>query len=165
MPATRINSPKQTKASRENGSKSKGPKSKAGKSTSSQNAIRERLFARKIVIEALGEFQEDFDQVKNQLFETLRPSNTLEQMLVMDFAENWWRRERIRRAEAIELRNRYETAELRKKLDVEVQVEVLAERLFLLVAQYEAASPGRDRLEIVQELEEIRQQLSATSHG
>ena len=59
----------------------------------------------------------------------------------MDFVENWWRRERIRRAEAIELRNRYETATLRARLDAEEQVQGLKEDLLLLIAPFSA--PGQ----------------------
>lgn len=159
------NSSKKAKASQKNGSKSKGPKTEEGKTQSSQNAIQDGLFARQVVIERLGEREKDFDELKKQLFATLQPLNTLEQMLVMDFAENWWRRERIRRAEAIELRNRYETARLRRKLDAAAQVEELNERLLLAISRYEAAVPGKDRIEVREELEEIRQQLNSTTAG
>src|SRR3954469_19777942 len=104
--AKRASSPKQSEASRANGSKSKGPKSVAGKSKVAQNATREGLFSRQVVIEQLGEKQSDFDDLKEQLWDSLQPTNALEEMLVQDFLENWWRRERIRRAETAELRTR-----------------------------------------------------------
>ena len=78
----RVNSPKQTKASRANGSKSEGPKSPAGKKKASQNAIQHGVFSRQIVIEALGESKADFESTQKLLREYFQPSNNLEEMLV-----------------------------------------------------------------------------------
>src|SRR5947199_173314 len=69
----RATSRKQSEASRANGSKSKGPKSVAGKSKVAQNATREGLFSRQVVIEQLGEKQKDFDDLKKQLWDSLQP--------------------------------------------------------------------------------------------
>ena len=102
------NSPKQTKASRENGAKSKGPKSKTGKSKAAQNSVKDGVFSRGVVIERLGEKREDLESVKKWFWDFFQPSNSVEQMLVSDFVENWWRRERVRREEEPELQNRLE---------------------------------------------------------
>jgi hypothetical protein len=98
--------PKQAEASRAKGSKSKGPKSVAGKSKVAQNATRDGLFSRQVVIEQLGEKEADFENVKRRMRDVLQPTNAVEEMLVQDFIENWWGRERIRSAEATELRTR-----------------------------------------------------------
>jgi hypothetical protein len=124
----RVNSPKQTKASRANGSKSKGPKSQAGKSKAAQNAIQDGVFARQIVIEQLGEKQAEFEKTKKLLWDFFQSSNTVEEMLVSDYVENWWRRERIRRSEAIELRNRLAALNLRSQFEAEDKVEALGAR-------------------------------------
>jgi hypothetical protein len=58
----RVNSPKQAKASRENGAKSRDPKSQAATSKSAQNAIHGGIFSRQVVVEQLGEKQADFDE-------------------------------------------------------------------------------------------------------
>jgi hypothetical protein len=47
-------------------------------------------------------------------------------MLVSDYVENWWRRQRIRRSEAIELRNRLAALNLGRKFEDEDRVEELA---------------------------------------
>jgi hypothetical protein len=83
----RVNSPKQTKASRANGSKSKGPNSKAGKSKAAQNAIQDGVFARQVVIEQLGEKQAQFEQTKKLLWDFFQPSNTVVELTTTDRKE------------------------------------------------------------------------------
>jgi hypothetical protein len=164
----RFSSPKQSEASRANGSKSKGPKSVAGKSKVAQNATREGLFSRQVVIEQLGEKQSDFDDIKEQLWDVLQPTNALEEMLVQDFLENWWRRERIRRAETAELRTRAGFLDLRTMLNDKDQVEKLRFRFLVLYGEYAkivASSVPTDVGEIMAELEEVRQELIATAKG
>jgi len=126
------NSPKQTKASRENGAKSKGPKSKTGKSKAAQNSVKDGVFSRGVVIERLGEKREDLESVKEWLWDFFQPSNSVEQMLVSDFVENWWRRERVRREEELELQNRLELFQLEDDLRRSDKVERLRLRFAVL---------------------------------
>jgi hypothetical protein len=161
-------SPKQSEASRANGSKSKGPKSVAGKSKVAQNATREGLFSRQVVIEQLGEKQRDFDDMKEQLWDVLQPTNALEEMLVQDFLENWWRRERIRRAETAELRTRAGFLDLRTMLNDKDKIEKLRFRFLILYGEYAkilASSVPTDVGDTMAQLEEVRQELMATAKG
>jgi hypothetical protein len=164
----RRNSPKQTQASRKNGSNSKGPQSAAGKKTAAQNAIHDGLFSRQVVIEQLGEQKKDFENIKNTLWEFFRPASALEELLVADFVENWWRRERIRRAEAVELRNRLETLAMRGDLRRADEVKKIRSRFLVLYGKYVAAlsSRSQDSLhDITAELEDVRTELASTTPG
>ena len=142
----RINSPKQSKASRKNGSKSKGPKSPTGKKKASQNAIQDGVFSRQVIIEKLGEEKAEFEALKKRLQAFFQPSNVVEEMLVADFIENWWRRERIRRAEAVELRNRLACLSMRnnlRRIDGPPQVTFLA-CLPQLSPGFKSSGTGKD---------------------
>jgi hypothetical protein len=164
----RINSPKQTKASRQNGSKSIGPSSQAGKKKAAQNAIQDGLFSRQVVIEQLGEKQAKFERMQKLVRKILRPLNTIEEMLAADVIENWWRRERMRRAETSELENRLAWLDMRHELRREDEIEALRSRFCVLFAMYLKAF-GAGSLEavaeITRELEEVRQQLISNTLG
>src|SRR5438874_13305992 len=89
-------------------------------------------------------------------------------MLVQDFIENWWRRERIRRAETAELRTRAGFLDLRTMLNDEDHVEKLRFRFLLLYGEYVkilASSVPTDVGDIMAESEEVRQELMATVKG
>ena len=164
----RINSPKQTKASRRNGAKTEGPKSKEGKSTSAQNAIQDGLFSRQVVIQQLGEQQEDYDEAKKLLWQFLKPSNILEEMLATDYMENWWRRERIRRAEREELEFRLDSLQMKSNLRRSDEVTALRSRFWVLFAKYSGAfqAGSLDAVEDISEkLESVRHRLASTSLG
>jgi len=164
----RTNSPKQTEASRANGSRSKGPNSAHGKQRVRLNAVKDGLFSKELVIESAGEQQEDFDKLKAAVWDFFQPANLLEEMLVADFVENWWRRQRIRRLESAELKNRIETLAIRRLLQCSDEVEVLKVQFLTLVAKYPnqpSSEDQQDRAELPIELEEIRKQLASTSVG
>jgi hypothetical protein len=164
----RKNSPKQNQASRANGAKSKGPKSAAGKEKAAQNAVRDGAFSRQVVIEQLGEKPIDFEKSKKLLWDFFQPTNTVEEMLVQDYVENWWRRERIRRAEAEELRNRLTVLYLRNYLRRTDEVEKLRSRFLVLGRNYLNALRSRpvgDVSDITAEFEEVRQELLSTTLG
>jgi hypothetical protein len=164
----RTNSPKQSEASRANGSRSKGPKSARGKNQVRLNALHDGLFSKDIVIESAGERKEDFERVKKEIWDFFQPTSALEKMLVADFVENWWRRQRVRRAESAELRNRLDTLYIRDELRRSDEVEPLRARFLGLLSKYVltlSSQPLQDTSEITAELEEIRQQLAATSLG
>ena len=164
----RVNSSKQTQASRRNGGKSNGPKSKAGKTKSAQNSIQDGIFSKKVVIEEMGEKQAEYDEVKEVLRRVLQPSNALEEMLVTDFTENWWRRERIRRAEREELKFRLDSLAMKRNLQRDDEVAVLRSRFFVLLAMYSEAikaGPLDDVEDITEKLESVRQRLASTPSG
>lgn len=107
----RINSPKPTQASRQNGAKSKGVKSPSGKNRVRLNALKDGSFSKDIVIESVGERKEDFERLKKEMWDLFQPKSALEEMLVADIVENWWRRQRVRGAESADLKNRVRTGD------------------------------------------------------
>lgn len=121
----RITSRKRADASRENGSKSGGPVSSAGKHCVRLNALRDGLFSQDIVIESAGERVADFEALKKHMWEFLNPMNPLEEMLVTDIVENYWRRRRVRRCETTELDNKFRAQETRDGLKRAERLETL----------------------------------------
>jgi hypothetical protein len=164
----RKNSPRQSEASRANGAKSRGPKSSDTKGKVRLNALKEGLFSKELVIEGAGEKKEDFDNLKAASSEFFEPANVLEEMLVDDYVLNWWRRQRVRRAEAAELRNRV-TSLMRDKFKRSDQVEALKVQFIVLADEYRAPSPTANQPDDLRKtifaLEEIRAQLASTSPG
>ena len=160
----RETSPKQTKASRTNGTNSKGPKSREGKARASQNAVKDGVFSRQVVIPQLGEEKTAFEAVKKRVWDELRPAGILEEMLVSDYVENWWRRERIRRAEQLDLETRAEVHAIRKQVEQEDEVEKLKTRFWVLYKR-RIAPNERGSEETILELEEVRAKLLSTSKG
>jgi hypothetical protein len=121
----RINSPRQTEASRKNGLRSKGPKSIDGKKRIKLNALKLGLFSEQVVIESVGERSEDFEEFKKQVWEYYQPSNAIEEMLASDIVDNAWRRRRVRQCETTELNSRIESQEIRDRLECLDDVEKL----------------------------------------
>ena len=160
----RVNSPKQTKASRRNGSNSKGPKSHKGKARASQNAVKDGVFSRQVVIPQLGEEKTAFEAVKKRVWDEMRPAGVLEEMLVSDYVENWWRRERVRRAEQLDLETRTEVHHIRNRIEREDEVEKLKAR-FLVLYGRRITPTERESEETIIELEEVRAKLLSTSKG
>jgi len=164
----RINSAKQTEASRKNGAKSKGAKSPRGKYQVRLNALKDGLFSKDIVIKSLGERREDFERLKKEMWNLFQPTSALEEMLVADVVENRWRRQRVRRAESADLKNRFETLWIRDKLRRSDEIESLKVPFSDLLRKYLLAvssQPPQDTSTITAKLEEVRQQLAGTSLG
>ena len=84
---------KQMNANRSNGKKG-GPKTPAGRAAVRHNALKHGLSAQHPVIPNL-EKQSDFDQYLGQLHQELKPTGIMEQMLVDQIADAYWRRQRI----------------------------------------------------------------------
>src|SRR6266446_5527298 len=101
-----IENRKRAEASRANGSKSEGPKSPKGKRSVRLNALKDGLFSQEIVVESAGERVEDFEALKKHMWDFLNPTGPLEEMLVTDIVENYWRRRRVRHCETAELDNK-----------------------------------------------------------
>ncbi len=121
----RINSRKQTEASRANGSRSEGPKSAKGKNSVRLNALKGGLFSQDIVVESAGERVEDFEVLKKRIWDFFDPTNSLEEMLVMDIVENYWRRRRVRHCETTELNNKFKAQEIPDGIERADRVERL----------------------------------------
>ena len=132
----RINSPKQTQASRENGATSKGVKSPGGKNRIRLNALKDGLFSKDLVIESVGERKADFERLKKEMWDLFQPASALEEILVADIVENWWHRQRVRRAESADLRNRLDTSSIRDKLRRYDEIEPLKATFFDLLRNY-----------------------------
>jgi hypothetical protein len=156
----RSNSSKQSEASRRNGSKSKGPKSRAGKQKVKRNALKDALFAKDVVVEEAGESHEEFNRFRTKMFKILQPTPIAE-IFFNDFVENWWRRQRVRRAETVSLQ--CETASLRAKLDKTNDVERLGFQFMDILIRI----AGGEKLEssFRREWDECRIKLSESSLG
>src|SRR5881227_967398 len=115
----RINSLRQTEASRKNGLKSNGPTSMNGKNSTRLNALKHGLFSREIIIESAGERVEDFEQLKKEVWDEHQPVGAMEEIFVTDIVENAWRRRRVRYCETTELNSRIKAQEIRHRLDRE----------------------------------------------
>jgi len=94
-------SKKQIKANRINAQKSTGPKSVEGKEISSHNALTHGLFSRDILINSPGysDDPQEYEEVRQSIFNELRPIGMLEEHLVMKIVNCIWR---LRRAVAAE---------------------------------------------------------------
>ena len=92
-------SEKKIRANRANGVQSTGPKTDTGKRRTARNATKHGLLTREIVCVHLGECEEEFGQLLNDLCDEYRPVGPTEQMLVEKIAGCWWRLARVRRAE------------------------------------------------------------------
>jgi hypothetical protein len=156
----RMNSRKQTAASRANGSRSKGPKSTRGKNQVRLNALSDGISSKSIVIESAGERVEDFEALKKRMWDFFGPTNPLEEMLVTDIVENYWRRRRVRYCETTELNNKFKAQEIRDRLE-------RAKRVQSLKAEYLARFQDLlgARIENLFWRHEVREELASTSLG
>lgn len=77
-----------------------GPKTEHGKAISSRNATTHGLFARDVVLPALGENPEGYRQLQDEWNKQLTPRNLLEQHYVEKIAAASWRLRRLHRWQA-----------------------------------------------------------------
>jgi len=89
-------------ASRENGRKSKGPVTEQGKAVSQANAGKHwgRAEDLRELVWALGESPAEYDRMRDAFYQSLRPTDSFEEMLVDDMADIHWRPRRMIRGEA-----------------------------------------------------------------
>ena len=103
-----MTSEKQIEANRSNAQKSTGPTTTTGIAVARMNALKHGLTARDMII--LGEQQEQFDALLQQLTEEFDPVGAIELRLVEQVAFGLWRLRRARRVEAgIFAYNQHET--------------------------------------------------------
>ncbi len=95
-------STRQRAANRRNSLKSTGPQTTTGKRNASRNALRHGLFAKSMeeTFRQLGEDPADFQALVDSLWETFRPGDGFEEMLVEDMVVCRWRLNRLLRAES-----------------------------------------------------------------
>jgi hypothetical protein len=72
-----------------------------GKSVVPLNALKDGLFSKELVLKQAGERQEDFDKLKNEFWDCIKPENAIEERAVVDAVHNRWWMERVRRAQAV----------------------------------------------------------------
>jgi hypothetical protein len=89
---------KQRQANQQNAQLSTGPRSDAGRARSRANALKWGITAKQMVIR--GETAEEFEQLREAIFDHFQPVGLLEELLTGQVAEQFWRCQRIRRAEA-----------------------------------------------------------------
>jgi hypothetical protein len=155
---------RQRQASFTNGRKSQGPTSLDGKQKAAQNAVRDGIFSRQIVIPELGETREDFDRFRATSFEYIRPQGALEEQLAMDFAENMFVRDRVRRAEELERTNRLNSFQLENELRRSDQLDKLRHR-FMVQLEDHIVNWCPSYHEIPEDLEQTRRELLSTPEG
>ena len=102
-------SKKQIRANRRNAKKSTGPRTIKGKAISSANALKHGLTAKKhIIINAVtqGENPEEFQTLLADLRDEFKPTNDLQDSLVLKIAHCLWRSNRLINAESTEINSR-----------------------------------------------------------
>ena len=82
------------------GPNSSGPKTEHGKAIASRNATTHGLFARDVVLPALGQDPEGYRQLQDEWTRQLAPRNLLEQHYVEKIAAASWRLRRLHRWQA-----------------------------------------------------------------
>jgi hypothetical protein len=111
MVAASTLSAKKKRANRLNARKSTGPRTPAGKARSSQNARTHGMFCQDAVLE--HENHDDFNYIRRQFIEALRPQDLLQLSFVERVAEGNWRLMRLASEErAMQQLGRGETDEL-----------------------------------------------------
>ena len=150
-------SEKRAEASRTNGSRSEGPKSPKGKNNVRFNALAGGLFAKQLVIPELGESPEEFDRIKNEIWNSIQPTDVFQEMLTIELVETWWRRQRIRRGAAAEVRLSAAQIEMEHGMRRVDEGVSLGNRFWELLL---VSSPQKNK-----DLEEVRSRLASTSTG
>lgn len=83
---------------RANAQHSTGPKSIVGKLRSSQNSFQHGLYSKQLILP--GEDAAEFDHLRSTLRDEHQPANTVEEILVDELAQHFWRIRRFRELEA-----------------------------------------------------------------
>ncbi len=83
---------------RANAQHSTGPKSSIGKLRSSQNSFQHGLYSKQLILP--GEDAAEFDHLRSTLRDEHQPANTVEEILIDELAQHFWRVRRFRELEA-----------------------------------------------------------------
>lgn len=111
-------SERRIQANRRNALRSTGPKTERGKRAVARNSIKHGVLAREVVITAGDgeESLEEFYDLVKRLCECYDPVGVVEESLVQDIANCWWRKARVIRAENGEIRKQLDTLEVDRAL-------------------------------------------------
>jgi hypothetical protein len=93
----------QIRANRRNAQRSTGPRSEAGKENCKMNALKHGLASRDFVL-GPEEKAEEYEALQAQLRLDHQPATQIEEILVEEIAQSWWRLQRARLHEAEILR-------------------------------------------------------------
>ncbi len=152
-------------ASRINGAKSKGPTSQKGKNRAKLNALKDGIFSSQVIVTAIGERAEDFEKLQKRVLDYFKPANIVEEMLVVDLVENWWRRQRIKRVESADIATNV-IKNASKGNEKERAISSLRSRFLEIYNQKIATlGPNLQFGDLGKELDEVRLQLRNTSSG
>jgi hypothetical protein len=163
----RINSERQTEASRVNGSKSNGPKSIEGRNKVRLNAVRDGLYSNETVIEILGESREEFEELKDAFWNYFQPADAVTEMLVGELIATVRRRKRLRRVEATEIDNRLKAARMRQEIKRSDELKSLKDRLLELaigLSHHRTDKPSERHSDKLK-LEQVCLELASSSRG
>ena len=148
-------SKKQDQANRRNALNSTGPRKPAGKRRSSKNAIKHGILARDVVL--LGESEEDFEQLREELIGELRPDGSLETQTAERVVILMWRLRRLYRAEVGELEiAKRAGGEARDRIDARLSAKIDLGEIAEVPFEEFRKSPGalKTALEILDAIEE-----------
>lgn len=86
-----------------------GPRTEPSRQCSSLNALKHGIFSEATLLK--GESRAQFDRLRTQLWEALRPEGAVEELHVDKLVSLWWRSRRLLLAEAAEIRKNTEFLE------------------------------------------------------
>ena len=165
LPKERLN---KAESNRKNSDKATEPKTAEGKKRSGLNAGKDWLFSKEPVVTAAGETVEEFKKLEARAWDSVRPTDFIEEIWLSDVVVNFWRRQRVRRAESAALQKRLSTLRSYEVFLPSDQIKPVQIRFGLALGQYQAAVNGthsKEFTDIVTELETARSLLASTSLG
>jgi hypothetical protein len=152
-------------AARQNGQRSAGPSSDAGKQNSKLNALKHGQRAspenHRLVMLALGEDPQEFDDLKQDLMLTYGPGDPLWEKQIDDLARLYWRRQRLERAQEGMMRRALlavEEGQHRHRQEIAGATFGPAQPHMLDVSMPESADPGVRLRRLLSCLEVVREQ-------
>jgi len=115
---------------------------------------------------------QDYESCRRAFRTSFDPQNFAEEMLCDDAAENWWRRERVRRFEAARIRNAIVELECRPEVDGPQRLTELTSKFVRLLREKETlrvqqnVRSGMRRIEDIDtDIAAVREQLHKTVDG
>jgi hypothetical protein len=158
-------SPKLLAAARNNAQHSTGPRSAAAKQNSKFNALKHGQRAspenHRLVMLALGEDPQEFDDLKQDLMLTYGPAEPLWEKQIDDLARLYWRRQRLERAQEGMMRRALlavEEWQHRRQQEIAGATFNASKPEMLKVSMSESTDPGARLRKILSYLEAIREQ-------
>jgi len=113
----------QIKANKENAQKSTGPSSEEGKRRSSMNAMTHGVFSR--IPTLPGEDKEFFKAIEDDIYNTYKPQDAMEVMLVERITVAYFRQIRLREVEAAHIKINMSEERLLDSVNVALQIPFL----------------------------------------